>query len=298
MSRSKTGPKNIAIDNTGASTNSTQWQVTWHTSYIIGGNSGGPLFNGAKRVIGPACCVNTFTCGSQTAWYGRFDRFWQTQNLSQWLDPAGTGQTNLDGFDPFAAPPILIGVTPNSVAAFGGGTVTLSGTGFLGSTEVHVGGTTLTAPLGFSIVDDNTITFGAGAPSSLGTVPVTVVKPAGTSNAMNLTYVATDPPALSATGLTLPGFTSSFSFGAQPNDLWFLFVAINDPTTVPFQGSNVLLNSIFITNGTLSAVGTDSAVVPVPANLSGATIYSQIALLDDGTFAFVGATNVATTTVF
>jgi hypothetical protein len=93
-------PKKIAID-TGAPVNSgRQWLVTWETGKIEGGSSGSPLFNGEGRVIGPACCVSDFNCGSQFVFYGRFNGFWANQGLAAWLDPLATGQTTLDGFDP------------------------------------------------------------------------------------------------------------------------------------------------------------------------------------------------------
>ena len=206
------GPKNIAIDNTGASVAGTQWQVFWHTGYITGGNSGGPLFNGDKRVIGPACCVNTFTCGAQTAWYGRLDLFYNAFNLGQWLDPAGTGTIVLDGLDPFAAPPVITSISPDTVPIFGPGTVTLTGSGFLGTSSVKVGSTSLTAPIGFVIVDDNTITFSPPGTSSLGTVQVEVVKTSGSSSPVNLTYIETDPPKMTATGF---GVSEVFSNGTS-----------------------------------------------------------------------------------
>jgi len=89
--------KNMAVDNNGASNCTNWWQATWSNGYITGGNSGGPLFDGNKRVLGPACCVNNFTCGQQTAWYGKLGVFWNLTNISQYLDPAGTGATVLDG---------------------------------------------------------------------------------------------------------------------------------------------------------------------------------------------------------
>lgn len=94
------GPKNIAIDSTGASSCTNWWQATWTSGNIIGGNSGGPLFDGNKRVLGPACCVNNFNCTGQTAWFGKLSVFWNNANLGQWLDPLNTGVTVLDGFDP------------------------------------------------------------------------------------------------------------------------------------------------------------------------------------------------------
>jgi hypothetical protein len=291
------GPKNIAIDNNGASAAGTDWQVFWHQGYIIGGNSGGPLFNGDKRVIGPACCVSSFVCGIQSAWYGRFDLFYNNQSLAQWLDPAGTNPLNLDGLDPFAAPPVLSSVTPSAVPAFGGGQLTLSGSGFLGAEKVKIGTFEAVAPFGFTIVDDTTIKVGAPKPAALTTVPVSIEKASGTSGAVNVTFEATDPPKLAATGVTLTGLNVGFDFGAQPNDLWFLFVSLNDSTTIPYLGFNILANPIFLANGSLDSVGLGHFGVLVPPGLAGGTIFSQIGLLDDQTFAFLGATNLGTTQV-
>jgi lysyl endopeptidase len=93
-------PKVIAIDGNGAGSAGTDWQVTWSAGYITGGHSGGPLFNAAKRVIGPACCVNHFSCGTQTAWYGKLAGFWTAGSLAQWLDPLASGASNVNGADP------------------------------------------------------------------------------------------------------------------------------------------------------------------------------------------------------
>ncbi|MEM7310473.1 MAG: trypsin-like peptidase domain-containing protein [Planctomycetota bacterium] len=291
------GPKNIAIDNNGASLSGTDWQVFWNVGYIIGGNSGGPLFNGQQRVIGPACCVNTFTCGVQTAWYGRFDLFYNAFNLGTWLDSAGTGQLVLDSLDPFASPATISSISPSSVEAFAGGTVTINGAGFLGATSVDVGSATLSTPGGFTIVDDNTITFSAPTPDSLGTVSVDVTKPIGTSNSVNLSYVETSPPKLTVTAVTVTGLNVGWNFGAAPGDAWFLFAKL-DNTTVPFSGFDLLLDPIFLGSGNLDSVGVGNEGIVVPPGLTpGAFVYSQAVLLDGGTFAFSGATNVGQTQV-
>ncbi len=97
------GPKKISIDGNGSASETWFWRFTWSEGTLEGGSSGGPVFDQNGRVRGPACCVNNFTC-SQTAWFGRFDRFWTANNLAQWLDPLGTNPTNLDGFDPIVPP--------------------------------------------------------------------------------------------------------------------------------------------------------------------------------------------------
>ena len=144
-------PKQIAIDNTGASSSGVYWAAFWHVGTVIGGNSGGPLFDGNKRVVGPACCVNNFSCGSQTTFYGKFSSFWNAGNLQQWLAPGGSAPTTLDGFDPSAncgsatnygaGCTGFLGVTPQldmSGCFTAGGTVTMDIAGGLGGSTALV----------------------------------------------------------------------------------------------------------------------------------------------------------------
>ncbi|HVS18007.1 MAG TPA: trypsin-like peptidase domain-containing protein [Planctomycetota bacterium] len=98
------GPKKISIDGNGSNGSTNDWIVTWSAGMLEGGSSGGPLFDQNGLVRGPACCVTNFTCGFQTAYYGRFDRFYTSNNLAQWLDPTGSGAFSLDGLDPNGPP--------------------------------------------------------------------------------------------------------------------------------------------------------------------------------------------------
>ncbi len=100
-------PKKIARDNDTPLVNGTRYQATWEVGKLSPGSSGSPLFNGAKRVIGPACCVNDFTCNGQWGIYGRFGGFWAQKNLGQWLDPLAVDPLSLDGFDPFQGQAIV-----------------------------------------------------------------------------------------------------------------------------------------------------------------------------------------------
>jgi hypothetical protein len=79
--------------------------------------------------------------------------------------------------------PTLTAISPVSGSASGGTTVTLAGTGFTGATAVLFGAT---PAMSFTVNSDTQIT--AVAPAGLGTVPVTVVGPGGTSAGVSFTY--------------------------------------------------------------------------------------------------------------
>ncbi len=95
-------PKKISIDNGNAIVDVTRFGVDWDVGMVHGGSSGSPLFNKSKRVVGPACCVSDFNCNTQLTLYGRFDKFYSSNSLAQWLDPLGLNPGGIDGYDPFA----------------------------------------------------------------------------------------------------------------------------------------------------------------------------------------------------
>jgi IPT/TIG domain len=72
--------------------------------------------------------------------------------------------------------PVVTGISPASGAAAGGDTVTITGTGFTGATDVSVGPTSAAA---MQVDADTQIT--ATSPPGTGTVDVTVTTPGGTS---------------------------------------------------------------------------------------------------------------------
>ncbi len=104
------GPKSVSLDTNGGGQNShlfqggqviQTWDMNFQTGGTLGGSSGGPLQDQNGRVRGtlsggPASC--------SISYYGRFHSFWNATNISQFLDPTGSGVTNLDGFDPNSGP--------------------------------------------------------------------------------------------------------------------------------------------------------------------------------------------------
>jgi V8-like Glu-specific endopeptidase/predicted secreted protein len=119
-------------------TNSNFWKLNWIAttnghSVTEGGSSGSPLFNNNHRVIGqlygagPNCSnTNCSNPSADIANYGKFSVSWtgggtNTTRLSNWLDPAGTNPTTLNGIS-FVRPTIS---GPSSVCS-GNATFTVS----------------------------------------------------------------------------------------------------------------------------------------------------------------------------
>lgn len=83
------------------------WRITSWSDLTTteGGSSGSPLFDPNHRIVGQlhggyAACGNT-----DSDWYGKFGVSWtgggtSSTRLSNWLDPASSGVTTLDGYDP------------------------------------------------------------------------------------------------------------------------------------------------------------------------------------------------------
>ncbi|HEX5010172.1 MAG TPA: IPT/TIG domain-containing protein [Planctomycetota bacterium] len=297
------GPKKISIDTNGGGQITADfigigpvkcWSMNFQVGSTEGGSSGGPLFDQNDRIRGaltggpdPNCTI---------AYYGRFFSFWNETSIAQYLDPLGSGVTAIDGFDPFGGPPVppvISSITPGSVEAFLPPNVTLGGSGFSSVTSVKIGSTTLFDP-SFTVTSDTSLFFAPPTPTSLGTVAVTVSGPNGTSNAVNLSYVATDPPKLSASFLAFQTQPFTWSFGGGPGDTHYLLVALS-PTTFPFSGFDILLNLNIINIQALDSIGVGSLTLVIPASASGLTFYSQGVTLDAG--GFVGASNVTSTLI-
>ncbi len=299
------GPKKISIDNNGGGQTTVNfigignvkcWNMNFNVGSTEGGSSGGPLFDQNDRIRGALTGGPQGNCS--VGYYGRFFNFWNDTTIDQYLDPLGTGATELDGFDPFGGPPVppvITDASPVSVPAFLPGFVTLSGSGFSTASSLQVGATVLTSPGGFTIVSGSTIIFTPPTPTALGTVNVTVTGPGGTSNAVTLTYVETDPPKLAASIFAFQNTPFTWNYGGGAGDTHFLLYALT-PDTFAFNGFNILLNLNILFTQALDLVGVGSLTLTLPAGSAGITIYSQGATLD-GT-GFVGASNVTTTFIF
>jgi hypothetical protein len=120
----------------------------------------------------------------------------------------------------YVTTPSLTGVSPNQGPVAGGTTVTLTGANLSGATGVQFGGV---AASSFTVDSGTQITAVAPARAA-GAAAVTVTTPAGTSNALTFTYIATPSltgvspnqgPVAGGTTVTLTGANLSGATGVQ-----------------------------------------------------------------------------------
>ncbi|MBK9383318.1 MAG: hypothetical protein IPN34_00625 [Planctomycetes bacterium] len=237
-------PKQIAIANGGLQSNGTSWAMSWTAGMLVGGNSGGPVFDNSQRVRGPACCVTSFTCGQQTALYGRFDLFYQAFNLGQWLDPIGSGVLFLDGSNGSGACgcspattgyPKICTITPSTVSNWSATPqrIRLSGVSFTGARRLEIGNNVvLRRDDGqFAVLDDCTIEFDLPALAECGTVNVRVELQGGLgADSQNLQVNLASTPWLAGPATTEAGQTYSFLSGGPAGRANYCFVSF---TTAP-----------------------------------------------------------------
>jgi len=118
---------------------------------------------------------------------------------------------------------------------------------------------------------------------------VTVTTLGGTSGALTLSYADTFPPVLATDFLGFTGEPFTWSWGAGANEPSWLVVAVN-PQTVFFQGQELLVNYIVISNAQLPGSGVGSLTANLPASAVGVTFLSQVF-----TFSPVVVSNITST---
>ncbi len=173
--------------------------------------------------------------------------------------------------------PSLTSLSPLNVKLLSTGTVTINGS-FEDVTQLTIGSTVL-LPGQFSQIGDALIHVAPPTPSALGPVPVTISNEAGTSNALTLTYVGSNPPVVFTPLVAFPGDDITWNMAAEPGQTVTLFIALS-PQTFPYQGFNVLVNLVILWSGSVDSLGLVDLSAPVPATASGLTIYTQIASTD------------------
>ena len=214
--------------------------------------------------------------------------------------------------DAYGNPPLpsIANISPSSIDAVVVDqvvTVTITGSGFLGTTDVQVDGQSLSSfPPEYLVVSDSQIDITVWPlVSLLGAVDITVVTPGGSATGQ-ITVTPNSPPALELVG-SVPAFLFNatgidLAVGAGPGDLaWVFFSGSNLPSVLPGilnlgVGNN--FSSLFlITVVSIGPAGHTSLALPVSGVPPGLTIHFQAAVLDVSSGALpLLSTNVQTGT--
>lgn len=193
--------------------------------------------------------------------------------------------------------PQIAAVSPTSAKSFTPGVVTLTGQGFLGTTQVLLNGLPLSTV--FTTPDDATLRFNPPVGSVIGPMSLQTVNPSGSSNVATLQIVDTNPASMLVNGALLGGNSLNWTFGGTRSSLWVLAIS-SVGTTSLVLGLPVVDNPTVLTYGLLSpfnGLGSYSAFVPANT-LSGMRIYSQIVELDLGVnITGISSSNVASTLI-
>ncbi|NYK10676.1 hypothetical protein HNR14_002557 [Leifsonia naganoensis] len=168
--------------------------------------------------------------------------------------PNGDSQPGDFTFDPVPNAPVISGLDPDHGPFLGGTVVTVSGTGFTGTTSVTVDG----VDVPFTVVNDTTITL-TTPPHTAGAVPIVVTTPVGPSPSATFTYDpgttvdGVDPghgPQAGGTTVTITGgcFTGATGvlFGTTPATS---FTVVDDATITAVAPAGTGTVDVTVTGG-------------------------------------------------
>jgi hypothetical protein len=133
--------KKISFDNnppvsgtwSGTPANS-HWNITqWDDGTTEPGSSGSPLFDQNHRIVGQLHGGDASCSYNYNDFYGKFSLSWtgngtNATRLSNWLDPASTGATTLDGLDGSTTPVVTVTAPNGGETWVEGSTVTITWT--------------------------------------------------------------------------------------------------------------------------------------------------------------------------
>ncbi len=178
--------------------------------------------------------------------------------------PGGTSSTSASDFFTYVAAPTVTGLAPASGPVGGGTTVTLTGTGFSGTTAVTFGATAATG-----VIVNSATQITATAPAGTGTVNVRVTTVGGTSAtaaANQYSYIA--PPIANAVSATV-------AYGSTNNPI---------PLNVTGGAASSVAVATAASHGTATASGTTISYTPA-AGYGGPDSFSYTATNASGTSA-------------
>lgn len=183
------------------------------------------------------------------------------------------------------SPATIDSVTPDVT------TVTVTGTNFTATTNFYVDGVELTNfPPQYSVVNDNTITFGMPLASKLGNVDITVTNPSG-SVTSTINVVVPSAPVVdlvnSDPSFLLQGVGLDINCGGNPGDIVFIGIS---PQLLPTALPGLIDQPLAIGNNfttlyqlghpTIGATGYAAKHIPLSGNIpSGTQLHVQTATL-------------------
>ncbi|MDF1799513.1 MAG: matrixin family metalloprotease [Planctomycetota bacterium] len=157
-------------------------------------------------------------------------------------DLSNAWPTDLNGSTGGGGAPTISGVSPSSIEQVvidGPGLVTLTGSGFTGTSSLVVDGKTLSSafPPEYNIVNDNTITFSMPLTDTLGPASIIVTNASGTTVG-SISVVANAAPTIemanSNPGFLFQALGLDLVVGGQPGDIAFVCGSPDlSPTIIP-----------------------------------------------------------------
>ncbi len=244
----------------------TRWSANFAYRVGLTAHELGHNFNASHCDGQPTCSIMCSVVGGCTNNPGAFSVNEQAQIIAY--------RQNANCLVLQATMPQITSATPSQMATVNPPLVTLTGSGFLGTTLATVGGQPVTSTI--TVVSDTTLRFVPPAGLPLGIHPVSVTNPAGTSNATLVWYTGANPCQVLVPPAIYGGATMPWKMGGWANDYGYLGLSwVN--TTTPFLGLPLLDGFLVLWQGPLDARGmaTFSVTVP-PGLLTGFTFYSQL----------------------
>lgn len=192
--------------------------------------------------------------------------------------------------------PQITAVSPSSIGNFYPAAITLTGTGFTGTTQVQFGSTTVTT--GIQVVSDTQLRVTPPHALPFGFLLVRTTNASGTSNAWPLAVGPTFPCQIRVPNFVVGGNSLTWEMGGYNDDPAYLVVSLLN-TTTPFQGYPLLDNLSTLWFGQLDTRGFASFTIAVPPMvLNGFRVYSQLLDVNPANFTLRSASSVSGTVVY
>ncbi|MEX1026205.1 MAG: M12 family metallo-peptidase [Planctomycetota bacterium] len=183
-----------------------------------------------------------------------------------------------------SSPPIITSVT-TTLEALTGDALTVVGCHFTSLASLSIGGDTFSInDPRVTVLDDGLLEIVPPTIAQLGATDLVASGPGGDSVLFPVDVVATDPPRLLVANDSFGAYPMRVDWGAPVGRVAFVYYQLNDPSTLSFQGFDLLANPLFTGFSApvdAAGLGSLSVVVP-PFVLFQQTLYLQVICLGNG----------------